>query len=106
MQDCALSGIVLSVAKRAQGCELLFQRPHRLESRADPSQMGVDQSIDVAAIAPWLPHEVQQSLHVRQRYVERPAMADERQPLQMRRTVGAVAVGQPGGLGKSPSRSQ
>lgn len=99
MKDAALTSDAAGAAAATQGSKLSFQRAHALQPRPYPRQLRVDQPVDVAAVGVWMRHELQQALDIRQRYIERSAMADEGQPFEMRPTVGAVAVTATGRVG-------
>lgn len=92
MQDAALSGDMPCLAARPQRDELLLQRAHGLEPRPRPRQLIVDQPVDVAAVGIRMSDEIEQPLDLGQRHVERPAVPDKGQPLQVRGAIGAVAV--------------
>src|SRR6218665_563995 len=93
-----VAGIAMAGASLAMGgCDQLMQYPALARDLAGmaasaqsgqlplpgPGQLCVYQSVDVAAVGARLCDEVQQSLHVGQRNVQRPAMADERQAFEM-----------------------
>src|SRR6218665_3862099 len=84
MQYPALARDLAGMAASAQSGQLPLQRAHAFQARPGPGQLCVYQSVDVAAVGARLCGEVQQSLHVGQRNVQRPAMADERQAFEMR----------------------
>lgn len=92
VQDTAITRRVTRTALPAQHRELPLQRPHALESRPHPQQVFVNQAINVAAVRVGVFNEIEQALNVRQRDVERTAMANEGQPLQMRWAVGPIAI--------------
>src|SRR6218665_1791361 len=82
MQYPALARDLAGMAASAQSGQLPLQGAPGFQAR--PGQLCVYQSVDVAAVGARLCGEVQQSLHVGQRNVQRPAMADERQAFEMR----------------------
>src|SRR6218665_3944000 len=83
MQYPALARDRAGMAASAQSGQLPLQGAHAFQARPGPGQLCVYQSVDVAAVGARLCDEVQQSLHVGQRNVQRPAMADERQAFEM-----------------------
>lgn len=93
LQDAALGGDMPCLAARPQRDELLLQRAHGLEPRPRPRQLIVDQPVDVAAVGIRMSDEIEQPLDLGQRHIERPAVADKGQPLQVRGAISAVAVG-------------
>src|SRR6218665_2678008 len=84
MQYPALARDLAGMAAGAQSGQLPLQGAHAFQARPGPGQLCVYQTVDVAAVGARLCDEVQQSLHVGQRNVQRPAMADERQAFEMR----------------------
>lgn len=95
VQDAALGDGVLRIAACTQLAELSLQGSHRLEPRA--RQLRVDQAVYVTAVILRAVHEIQQPRHI-----ERPAVANEREPRHMRWPVGPVAVRPPGGRRQYP----
>jgi len=57
----------------------------------------IDQAIDVAAIAVRMGDEIEKALDVRERNIQRAAMADEGQGFDVRRSIGAITVVLAGG---------
>lgn len=102
MQDAARSGGVLRVATVAQLLKLALEGLHRSEPRPDAGDLLVDQPVHVTAIATRMVQQVQQPPHIRKRYVQRPAVTDEGQSLQVQGPIGAVAVGLPHRRGQQP----
>jgi hypothetical protein len=63
-----------------------------LARRALTRKLLVNQGVHVSAFEFGPCHELEQPLDVRERHVQRPAMPDERQPREMVRAVGAIAI--------------
>lgn len=86
------NGMTVGSTSTAQRGQLLLQCEHAGEASAYTHQMRRHQLVDIAAILARPVEECQQALHVRQRYIERPAMTHEGKPFEMGRAIAAVSV--------------
>lgn len=92
VQDAALADGVIRVALGPQRAQLSFKRAHAREARPHTRKLRLNQGVHVGTIGFGSRHELEQALDVCERHVQRPAMADERQTLEMSCTIGAIAV--------------
>ncbi len=63
-------------------------------------QMRIDQPIHGPAIVQRVIQQMQESLHVREWHVQRPAVANKGKPFQMRGAISAIAVRPPNWRGQ------
>ena len=83
----------VAIAAAAQREQLLLQRAQRCQSLSHASDVLVEERIDLGTGLLGLRSERQQLAHVGQRNVERSAMANELQPLDVALGIPAVAGG-------------
>src|SRR5690606_33759268 len=92
VQDAALAAGMVARALRAQACELALERPEAPQPRAHAGELRVDQPVDARGVGVRPVDEREQAADLLERHVQRAAMADERQPLELGGPVGAIAV--------------
>ncbi len=54
--------------------------------------MGINQSVNIPTVIRRMIQQMQKALNIGQRHVQIPAVAHKGEPLQMRRTINAIAV--------------
>lgn len=90
LQDAAFGQVARRRAALAQRLQLVAQRLQLLDARADMAQVGVEQRIDLAALRALRVPDRQQRADLLQIHVQRPAVADQAQALDLGGAVAAV----------------
>ena len=92
VQDAAFSRRMPCRALVTQSGELTLQRTHGFQPRPHARELLVDQAINIATIGFGMRNEIEQSFHRSKRHIQRTAMTDKSQSLQVSRTIAAVAI--------------
>jgi cobalt-zinc-cadmium efflux system protein len=100
IQDSALPRFACALALSAQGPQLPFQALQLGDTRGDVRDVLIEQRMRRFAVVERPIAKAQQPPDLGERHVERAAVANERQPLQVRATVKPVVAGRAGRLGK------
>src|SRR4051794_41173231 len=90
-QDAAVSYPVAACALRAERCQLRLQRLKRHALGAYPFEMAPDQLVDVVARDLLVARKIDQPLDLSERHIERAAVPDEIEPLDVRRSIRPVS---------------